>query len=170
MLRKRVVCLTGLLVVLGLLALPRPALAEAQLRLAPASGPRGTTIDIRVTGVAANTTYVVQLVRGTGNVNTVRLAETTATSDAGGQFRTTLTVDQPPGTYTVRLVTVGGTIVAGASDTFTVTAGTTPQLPNTGGGLAAGGDRGSGGAARATGALALALAVAGLSVWRRRRA
>ncbi len=115
--------LVGFLLMMALLAIPASALAAPAVTLAPASGPSGTTVAVRATGLTPNTSYLVQLVRGSGNVNTVRLDEITARTDANGQFTANLTVQQPAGTYSVRVVEAGGTIVPGAEATFTVTAG-----------------------------------------------
>ncbi len=85
-------------------------------------------------GLTPNRTYLVQLVRGTGNVNTVRVFEDTAVSDARGELHYRLAVDQAPGAYTVRIVTLGGTVLATAP--FTVTPGGVPNeeryFPETG--------------------------------------
>jgi len=135
MLFKTTVRLAGLLLVLGLLAVPAAALAAPALTISPTSGPPGTTVNLRATGLDADTSYLIQLVSGTGNVNTVRVFETTGTSNANGELTGSLTAQQAAGTYTVRIVTRGGTVVATAP--FTITSGGgagLPGLPRTGGG------------------------------------
>ena len=122
--------LIGLVLLLALLALPAGALAAPAVSVSPDAGPRGTVASVRAVGLHPNTAYLVQLARGAGNVNTVRVFEDTATSDAGGALHYQLTVDQEPGAYTVRIVAIGGTIVAMAP--YTVVAETERYFPETG--------------------------------------
>ena len=137
-----IIRLAPLLLVLGLLTAPLPTLAAPALTISPSSGPPGTVVQLRATGLNATTSYLIQLVSGTGNIGTVRVFETTATSDSQGDLTSSLTAQQAPGTYTVRLVTRGGTVVATAPFTITSGSGATAGMPRAGGGgLAAEQDR-----------------------------
>jgi hypothetical protein len=122
--RKAVPGLIGLLLLLAQFVSVGGALAAPAVTVSPGSGPRGTAIGVSATGLVANTPYLVQLVRGIGNVNTVRVFEDTARSDARGELHYRLAVDQDPGAYTVRIVAIGGTVLATAP--FTVTPGGPP--------------------------------------------
>ncbi len=132
--KRAFIGLLGLFLLLGQSALPAGALAAPAVTVSPGSGPRGTAIGVSTTGLSPNTDHLVQLVRGVGNVNTVRLFEDRTPSDARGVLHYRLAVDQEPGTYTVRIVALGGTVLATAP--FTVTPGGPPggarHFPETG--------------------------------------
>jgi hypothetical protein len=119
---------------LGQLVQVGGALAAPSVVVSPASGPRGTAIGVSAAGLVPGQTYLVQLVRGTGNVNTVRVFEGSAQANERGELHYRLAVDQEPGDYTVRIVAIGGTVVATAP--FTVTPGGPPgdarHFPETG--------------------------------------
>jgi hypothetical protein len=118
---RMIVGLIGLALMLTWLAPPAGALAAPAVTVSPASGPRGTAVGVSASGLMPDTSHLVQLVRGVGNINTVRLFEETATSTAGGDLHYRLLVDQEPGAYTVRIVAIGGTVLATAP--FIVTPG-----------------------------------------------
>jgi hypothetical protein len=103
------------------IVLPTGALAAPAVTVSPNSGPRGTAIGVSASGLAANTDHLVQFVRGSGNVNTVRVFEDRASSDARGELHYRLAADYEPGAYTLRIVMLGGTILATAP--FTITDG-----------------------------------------------
>ena len=108
-------------------ALPAVAGAAPAVTVSPAPGPRGTATIVSVGGLTPSTTHLVQLVRGVGNTNTVRVFEAAGSSDARRALTYRLVVDQEPGAYTVRIVAPGGTVLATAP--FTVTGGgATPTL------------------------------------------
>ncbi len=113
--------LAGFLLMFALLALPVAVLAAPEVAVSPSSGPRGTTIGVRANGLNAHTSYLVQLVSGTGNINTVRVFETIATSDASGTSGRPSSWIRRRGAYTVRIVTRDGTMLA--TTPFTVAAG-----------------------------------------------
>jgi hypothetical protein len=114
--------LIGLCLLLTQLAFPTGAGAAPALTVSPGSGPRGTAIGASATGLAANTDHLFQFVRGSGNTNTTRLFEDTVRSNARGEIHYRYAVDQgQPGAYTVRIVSIGGTVLATAP--FTVTEG-----------------------------------------------
>src|SRR3712207_1459631 len=119
--RKLFVGLLGLVLLLTSAAFPASALAAPTVTVSPGSGPRGTAIGVSAKGLTPNTDHLVQPVRGAGNTNTVRLFEATARSDARGELHYRLAVDQDPGTYAVRVVVLGGTVLATAP--FTVAPG-----------------------------------------------
>jgi hypothetical protein len=133
MLRRAAAYLVGTCLLLGLPAGPTLARAEPALTISPTTGPSGVEVNARATGLEPNTAYLVQVVSGGGNVNTVRVFETTATTDARGELAVVIVVRQPPGQYTVRVVSVGGTVVATAA----LTIAGVPGLPATGHGGAA---------------------------------
>ena len=118
---KRILGLLGLFLLLTQFALPGGALAAPAVTVSPGSGPRGTAIGVSATGLIPDTTHLVQLVRGVGNTNTVRLFEDMARSDARGELHYRLAVEGEPGRYTMRIVALGGTVLATAP--FTVTPG-----------------------------------------------
>ena len=124
----------SLLLLMILAVFPGGVTAAPAVTVAPSAGPRGTQIGIVATGLESGTTYLVQLVRGIGNVNTERVFEDATESDASGDLEYDLIVSQEPGQYTVRIVAIGGTIVATAP--YTVTAGREPEtaryFPETG--------------------------------------
>lgn len=132
--RKPLIGLFGLILLLAQLALPAIAGAAPTMTVSPGSGPRGTAIGVSATGLTPNTDHLVQLVRGTGNVNTERLFEDKTPSDARGELHYRLAVSQDPGVYTLRIVAFGGTVLATAP--FTVTPGGPPAgeryFPETG--------------------------------------
>ena len=115
---------TSVVLALVLVALPAGALAAPAVTVSPPSGPRGTAIGVSAVGLNPDTAYLVQVVRGVGNVNTVRVFEDTTRSDARGELHYRLAMDQEPGQYTVRIVAIGGTVLATAP--FTVTPGGPP--------------------------------------------
>jgi hypothetical protein len=78
--------------------------------------------------LAASTNHLVQLVSGTGNTNTTRLFEATVPSDARGALIYRLTIDQGAGAYTVRIVAIGGTVLATAPFVVTGSGSTRPVL------------------------------------------
>ena len=119
--RNKIIGLIGLLLLLAQVALPAGALAAPAVTVSPGSGPRGTAIGVSATGLTSSTDHLVQLVRGVGNVNTERLFEDRTPSDARGELHYRLAVNQEPGAYTVRIVAIGGTVLATAP--FTVTPG-----------------------------------------------
>ncbi len=129
-----IIRLARLLLVLGVLTAPLPTLAAPALTISPSSGPPGTAVQLRASGLDVTTSYLIQLVSGTGNIGTVRVFETTATSDLQGDLTSTVTAQQAPGTYTVRIVTRGGTVVATAPFTITSGSGAAPGMPRAGGG------------------------------------
>ena len=114
---------TSVVLALVLVALPAGALAAPAVTVSPASGPRGTAIGVSATGLTPDTAHLIQLVRGVGNANTVRLFEDTATSTARGELHYRLAVEGEPGRYTVRIVALGGTVLATAPFTLTPGAG-----------------------------------------------
>lgn len=127
-----------LLVLFGSVDLVGAAQAAPTLTISPTAGPAGTSISVQASGLEPMTRYLLQLVSGRDNVNTVRLEEMTVTTNAGGTFSGNLTVRHAPGAYTVRLVTIGGTVVATASLTITSPASNAPPgLPRTGAGIRA---------------------------------
>jgi hypothetical protein len=132
--RKHLIGLIGLLLLLAQLAIPAVAGAAPAVTVSPGSGPRSTAIGVSARGLTPGTDHLVQLVRGTGNNNTVRVFEEKATSDARGELHYRFAVDQEPGAYTVRIVAIGGTVLATAP--FTVTPGGIPAgaryFPETG--------------------------------------
>jgi hypothetical protein len=114
--------LFGLWLLLARLAIPVGAGAAPALTVSPGSGPRGTAIGASASGLPAGTDHLFQFVRGGGNTNTTRLFEDRVRSDARGEIHYRYAVDQgQPGTYTVRIVSLGGTVLATAP--FTVTEG-----------------------------------------------
>lgn len=122
----------------------------------------GTTTRAATTTTAAATT-------------TTQTATTTATTATG--TTTTGTTPNPVTTTTTRATTTTAAATTSTTTrtaTRTTTAGTAPGPvtggPSSGGGFAAGDGSSGGGATFATGALALALALASLGVRRRRRA
>jgi hypothetical protein len=119
--RKLLIGLVGVFLLLTRFALPTGVSAAPALAVSPGSGPRGTATGISAGGLAPATNHLVQLARGSGNTNTTRLFEDTAWSDARGELHYRLAVDQEPGAYTVRIVALGGAILATAP--FTVTPG-----------------------------------------------
>jgi hypothetical protein len=131
--RSSAVLVAGLWLLLGLLAGPATARAAPALTISPSSGPSGIEISARAIGLDPGSVYLVQVVSGVGNVNTVRVFETTATADARGDLATVIAVRQPPGRYTVRVVGLGGTVIATAALTIVGP----PALPATGHGGAA---------------------------------
>jgi hypothetical protein len=120
------------LLLLGALASPVRA---AEIVIEPTAGPPGTVVQLRASGLTPMTPYLVQLVAGRDNINTVRLTETTVTTNAGGELTASLTVQQPAGLYSIRVVAIGGTVIASAPLTITgASGGPLPALPRTGGG------------------------------------
>jgi hypothetical protein len=132
--KKRLVLLLGLLLLLVQVAPPPNVGAAPAVTVSPGSGPRGTAVGVSATGLTPSTDHLVQLVRGTGNTNTERLFEDTTPSDAKGELHYRVAVTQEPGQYSVRIVAIGGTVLATAP--FTVTPGGIPAgeryFPETG--------------------------------------
>jgi hypothetical protein len=124
----------ALVLLLSLAALPLGALAAPTLVVSPGSGPRGTAIGASATGLEPDTRYLIQVVRGSGNVNTVRVFEEFGGSDARGEMHFRIGMNYDPGIYTVRIVAIGGLVLATAP--FTVTPGGPPggerHFPETG--------------------------------------
>jgi hypothetical protein len=124
----------SVLLVLLVGSLPTGALAAPTLVVSPGSGPRGTAIGASATGLEPDTPYLIQVVRGVGNVNTVRVFEEVGGSDARGEMHFRIGMNYDPGDYTVRIVAIGGTLVATAP--FTITPGGPPaeerHFPETG--------------------------------------
>ncbi|MFN8538516.1 MAG: hypothetical protein U0232_13695 [Thermomicrobiales bacterium] len=125
--------LIGLCLLLAQFAVPTGAGAAPVLTISPTSGPRGTVVMVKANGLEASTNHLVQLVKGTGNVNTTRVFEVAVASNASGALSYPLTVDQEVGAYTVRIVAIGGTVLATAP--FTVVPGSTRYFPETGFGV-----------------------------------
>ena len=123
---KTIFGLFGLCLLLAQLASPFGAAAAPALTVSPDSGPRGTAVGISASGLAANTDHLVQFVRGGANTNATRLFEDTARSNARGEIHYRYAVEQgQPGTYWLRVVALGGAVLATAP--FTVTNG--PGIP-----------------------------------------
>lgn len=121
--RGRILVLAGLLIALGLLVAPAPALAQPAVTVSPSSGPVGTQFIITVTGFAPNTATAAS-VRGPGGRE---FASGEVTADASGTIRVSYdSSGDPAGQYTASFAGRGAA-AATASATFTVTAGAGAQ-------------------------------------------
>lgn len=168
---KWATCTIGLLLVLLLQATPASTAAAAQVTVAPTTGPVGTQFAITGTGFAPDTT-VLRRIRSTTSGSRAGVYDDTIKVAPDGtfllQFDSTGVLD---GGYVVQIAASRDDLDRGtllASTLFTITAGPTPGLPNTGGGHAST-EAGSGHGSAPLIVGLLALALTGSRVHRLRR-
>src|SRR3954453_5942870 len=84
LMRKVALRVAGLLLLVGLLALPATALAAApQITITPQEGPNSTLFVVTGVGFTPNTTYYIRIVSADGNT-TINFDDPSTTSDNDG--------------------------------------------------------------------------------------